>query len=55
MDEATRGTIKQASEAAMFVGGVGVLNSHPIGTAGSVGYIMTSGDDYVTEMTFKCK
>ena len=28
---------------------------NPIGTVGTVGHIMTNGDDYLTEMTFKCE
>lgn len=67
MDEATRNTLRKASKAATVLGGTRV--SHRKGTeaqddldqsnilhdAGKVGNIMTSGDDYRTEMTFKCQ
>jgi hypothetical protein len=60
MDENTRKTVNQASKAAVIVGGTtaGVTRHQGagavLGTAGTVGSIMTSGDDYLTEMTFVC-
>lgn len=64
IDEATRETLRKASMAAKVLdhshvnhdaetpasSGPGVL-----GKAGRVGAVMTSGDDYRTEMKFKCQ
>jgi hypothetical protein len=63
MDEATRDTVRKASRAAMILGGTGtVLGDGPVrtgggvvGTAGTVGTIMTGGDDYVADMRFRCE
>jgi hypothetical protein len=64
MDENTRETLRKASAAAMILGGgAGVLGHEPgvrsggsvVGAAGTVGAVMTSGDDYVAEMKFKCQ
>jgi hypothetical protein len=64
MDEKTRDTVKKASTAAMVLGGTtgvvagnsGVRTSgNVLGAAGTVGRIMTGGDDYVAEMRFKCQ
>ncbi len=56
MDEATRDTLRKASTAAIILGGSAGANGDPspVRTAGQVGGIMTSGDDYVTEMSFRC-
>lgn len=58
MDENTRKTLRKASTAAILVGG-GMDNDKSnngavIGGAGQVGAIMTSGEDYRTEMSFEC-
>lgn len=60
MDENTRKTIKKASTAAMVIGaGVGHGRNtgagQVLGGAGTAGWIMTSGDDYVADMKFKCQ
>ena len=66
MDEDTRKTIKQASNAAMLVGGLSNVGSwsagdyhndtgNVIGGAGAVGHVMTSGNDYQVEVKFKCR
>ncbi len=66
MDEGTRATLKKASQAAQVVGtststrrrdayGRPVSQVNPLGTAGVVGSIMTSGQDYSSEMKFKCQ
>lgn len=49
MDENTRNTIRNGSAIAM------VLGSSTMGTAGQVGYGMTSDRDYKSEVVFKCK
>lgn len=64
MDENTRKTVKKASTAAQVIGStVGVFGGDQptrtggavLGGAGTVGGIMTSGNDYHTEMKFKCQ
>jgi hypothetical protein len=64
MDENTRKTVKKASTAAAVIGSaVGVFGGDQptrtggavLGGAGTVGGIMTSGNDYNTEMKFKCQ
>ncbi len=65
MDEGTRETIKRASDVATILGGTmkGRSRANPNDTeagdvvqdAGRVGHAVTGGDDYLTEMTFKCK
>ena len=61
MDEATRDTVRKASTAAILLGGVahGSQSSRTggnvLGSAGAVGTVMTSGDDYVSDMKFKCQ
>lgn len=56
MDEATRDTLRKASTAAIILGGASGTHGDPspVRTAGQVGGIMTSGDDYVTDMSFRC-
>jgi hypothetical protein len=51
MDESTRDTIKHASTAAWMIGG---MNS-PVQDAGTAGYAMTSGKDYESTVTFRCR
>jgi len=63
MDESTRDTVRKASKAAMVLGGAGVLvgpegvreGGGVLGTAGTVGTIMTGGKDYLADMRFKCQ
>ncbi|HVJ64466.1 MAG TPA: hypothetical protein VM901_04360 [Bdellovibrionota bacterium] len=58
MDENTRKVLRKASNAAILVGGVNSDYDHPVNPvlgAGQVGAIMTSGEDYRTEMVFECK
>jgi hypothetical protein len=61
MDENTRSTVKNASRAAMVVGGmIGAASHDPIpgvavSGAGTAGHIMTNGKDYTTDMKFKCQ
>jgi hypothetical protein len=59
MDENTRKTIRKASNAAILVGGVysdpGKPDMNPVVGAGTVGAVMTNGEDYRTEMVFECK
>jgi hypothetical protein len=61
MDEETRNNIKKASTAAMILGGVGSVNQGTqtpgavLGTAGTVGHVMTSDRDYQSDVEFKCK
>jgi len=62
MDEATRNTVHKASTAAMILGGTGATASRGtrsggsvLGAAGTVGHIMTGGDDYTADMKFKCQ
>ena len=63
MDESTRDTLHKASTAAMVLGGgAGVLGRDNgtqgtgavVGAAGTAGSIMTGGDDYLSDMKFKC-
>ena len=61
MDEATRDTVRKASTAAILLGGAAHgsqstrTGGNVLGSAGAVGRVMTSGDDYATEMKFKCQ
>lgn len=55
MDESTRKTIKQASTAAVLLGGGVATGPSVMGQAGQAGMVMTSGDDYVSEMKFRCE
>lgn len=65
MDEATRDTLRKASMAAQVLDHTHVnhgtetpvVHSGPgvLGKAGRVGTVMTNGDDYRTEMKFKCQ
>jgi hypothetical protein len=63
MDEETRNTIRNASTAAMVVGGMAQSGAvtpliDPAGVlpaAGMAGHIMTSNNDYQTEVKFKCQ
>ena len=59
MEEGTRKTVRNASKAAMVVGGLGMVSgANTVGTvlsgAGLAGAIMTSDRDYQSELTFKC-
>ena len=63
MDEGTRDTVHKASTAAMILGGgVGAATQGSaraggsvLGSAGVLGHAMTNGDDYVADMSFRCK
>lgn len=61
MQESTRNMIRRGSQAAMLVGGIGMAprRSRPygglLGTAGTVGYVVTSGKDYEVVVDFKCR
>jgi hypothetical protein len=62
MDESTRNTVRKGSEVAMLLGGVGGVASRRtatpgavVGTAGTVGYMMTSNRDYEATLEFKCR
>ena len=63
MDESTRNTVHKASTAAMILGGTGSVAGHGstrtggniLGTAGTVGHIMTGGADYTVDMNFRCQ
>lgn len=58
MDEDTRKTLRKASEAAILVGGMNLSDTqqvNPVLGAGQVGSVMTSGEDYRTEMVFGCE
>ena len=64
MDEKTRDTVNKASKAATVLGGTGAVfggssgvrtGGNVLGAAGTVGGIMTSGNDYTAEMRFKCE
>lgn len=61
MDEDTRKNVRNASKAAMILGGpAGVATESGVvggalGGAGAVGYSMTSDRDYEAKFTFKCK
>ncbi len=63
MDEDTRNTIRNASNAAMVVGGMArngetsplVDPGGVLPAAGMAGYAMTSGNDYEVEVKFKCQ
>jgi len=63
MDETTRDTVRKASTAAILLGGVGSASAddddvrhggNVVGAAGTVGAVMTGGENYETTMTFKC-
>jgi hypothetical protein len=66
MDENTRKTVRKASKAAMVLGGAGVGAGTAVGagttapgailgSAGTVGTIMTNDRDYEATVLFKCK
>jgi hypothetical protein len=61
MDENTRKNVRNASKVGMMLGGVGVAGDATrgagavLGTAGTVGYGMTSDRDYTSQLKFKCK
>lgn len=59
MDEGTRNTIQQASNVASTLGFVtsdpGTHHKSPLSKAGVVGHSMTSGDDYESDIQFKCQ
>lgn len=61
MDESTRNMVRRGSQAAMIVGGVGMVPDQSrafgglLGTAGTVGYVVTSGKDYEVVVDFKCR
>ncbi len=61
MDESTRNMIRRGSTAAMMVGGVGMVPDQSralgglLGTAGTVGYVATSGKDYEVIVDFSCR
>ncbi|MCC6278680.1 MAG: hypothetical protein IT289_12260 [Oligoflexia bacterium] len=63
MDEKTRDTVRKASKAAMVVGGTASTFGKDegtrtaggvVGVGGGVGSIMAGGNDYTSEMKFKC-
>ena len=51
MDEKDRETLKNISTAAMVIAGP----QSPAHSAGTAGYIVTNGNDYTSDMTFKCQ
>jgi hypothetical protein len=61
MDESTRKNVRNASKVGMILGGAGAAGDATrgagavLGTAGTVGYGMTSDRDYTSELKFKCK
>lgn len=61
MSESTRNTVRRGSQAAMILGGAGMAarQARPygglVGTAGTVGYMMTNGKDYEASVDFKCR
>lgn len=61
MDEGTRKTLRQASTAAMVLGGGASVNSSTrkggsaLGSLGTIGHLMTNGDDYVVKAQFACQ
>lgn len=64
MDEKTRNTLRQASTAAMVLGGAGAATGKSetmksvggaVGAAGTAGRVMVSGNDYTADMKFKCR
>lgn len=63
MDENTRETVRKASKAAQILGGAGTVagrgdtrtGGEVLGTAGVIGGVMTSGNDYLADMRFKCQ
>lgn len=63
MDEGTRDTLRKASTAASVLGAVGSgageggtrTGGNVLWGAGTVGGIMTSGKDYLADMSFKCQ
>ena len=55
MDEGTRASVKTASKVATVLGHDARGGGDALGSAGQAGAVMTSGDDYVTEMTFRCQ
>lgn len=63
MDESTRDMVHKVSTASIILGGAGAVagpkdvkkGGSVLGAAGTVGSIMTSGNDYLVEMRFKCQ
>ena len=61
MDEATRELLRKGSQAAILIGSVGMAphEAHSpgalLGSAGTVGSVMTSGRDYEAVQEFKCR
>jgi hypothetical protein len=61
LSESTRNTLRRGSQAAMILGGAGMVphRTRPygglLGTAGTVGYVMTNGKDYEASVDFKCR
>jgi hypothetical protein len=61
MKEDTRKTVRNASKAAMILGGPAGVLSESVGVGGAVsgagmaGYSMTSDRDYEAQFTFRCK
>lgn len=60
MEESTRNMVRRGSQAAMMIGGIGMgATRHRgpgalLGSAGTVGYVVTSGKDYEVMTDFKC-
>ena len=60
MEESTRKMIRRGSQAAMILGGVGMSRRRSfgpealLGSAGTVGYVVTSGKDYEVVTDFHC-
>lgn len=61
LDESTRDLIRNGSQAAFLLGGFGraprddAVTGNILSTAGSVGYVMTSGRDYEAVTEFRCR
>lgn len=61
MEESTRNIIHRGSTAAMMIGGMGMVPDQSrgigglLGSAGTVGYVVTSGKDYEVVVDFKCR
>lgn len=60
MDEQTRSIVRKGSQAAMILGGIGTFPRETrapgavLGSAGTVGTVMTSERDYESSVEFKC-
>lgn len=59
LNEDTRKMISKASKAAILIGGMNssadVSAANPVLGAGTVGSVVTGGEDYQTEMVFECR